>query len=196
MNETQEAAERLNAENEKEISRLEEEKRKVSEELEEERQRLEALEESNVKLQNTIKMLYPDYNNGYKSDIPPTISEPFNPEWELSGNFVSTAYSMQGLEVWGGHTMSGVLVSALTTIAVDTKVIPLGSIVWVDGIGLCIAADVGGSIKGKKIDIYIPDTSVCFVWGVRNVDVYMVKRGDGKVASNYREILAGSLVQY
>lgn len=39
------------------------------------------------------------------------------------------------------------------TIAVDPEVIPLGSEVLIDG-QVYIAEDVGGAIKGQKIDIY------------------------------------------
>jgi len=38
-------------------------------------------------------------------------------------------------------------------IAVDPKIIPLRSWVWVEGFGLCQAMDVGGAIKGYRIDI-------------------------------------------
>ena len=39
-------------------------------------------------------------------------------------------------------------------IAVDPKVIPLGSEVQIKGMGTFIAEDTGGKIKGNKIDIY------------------------------------------
>ena len=38
-------------------------------------------------------------------------------------------------------------------ISVDPKVIPLGTKVHVEGYGEAIAADTGGAIKGKKIDV-------------------------------------------
>ncbi len=40
-------------------------------------------------------------------------------------------------------------------IAVDPKVIPLGSKVWVEGYGEAIAGDTGGAIKGNRIDILL-----------------------------------------
>lgn len=36
------------------------------------------------------------------------------------------------------------------TVAVDPKVIPLRSRLWVEGYGFCIALDVGSAIKGRK----------------------------------------------
>ena len=40
------------------------------------------------------------------------------------------------------------------TVAVDPKIIPLGSELWIDGEGPFIAEDVGGAVKGYRIDIY------------------------------------------
>ncbi|MGQ7075067.1 3D domain-containing protein, partial [Escherichia sp. SP-MK2] len=41
-------------------------------------------------------------------------------------------------------------------IAVDPKVIKLGTKVWVEGYGDAIAGDTGGAIKGNKIDVLFP----------------------------------------
>ena len=54
-------------------------------------------------------------------------------------------------------------------IAVDPKVIPLGTKVWVEGYGHAIAADTGGSIKGNKIDLFIPDEKKVDGYGRRTV---------------------------
>jgi len=52
-------------------------------------------------------------------------------------------------------------------IAVDTKVIPLNSIVYVKGYGLAIAGDIGGAIKGRKIDVYMRTNKQAINWGRR-----------------------------
>lgn len=52
-------------------------------------------------------------------------------------------------------------------IAVDPKVIPLGTEVWVEGYGDAIAADTGGAIKGKKIDVFYPKKSQAYNWGTK-----------------------------
>ncbi|MEK3936494.1 3D domain-containing protein [Sporosarcina sp. FSL W7-1349] len=54
-------------------------------------------------------------------------------------------------------------------IAVDPRVIPLGSKVWVEGYGEALAADTGGAIKGNKIDVFIPSHSNAMEWGVKTV---------------------------
>lgn len=56
-------------------------------------------------------------------------------------------------------------------IAVDPRVIPLGTKVWVEGYGEAIAADTGGAIKGNKIDVFIPSDGQARQWGVRTVTV-------------------------
>mgnify|MGYP001163295718 CR=1 FL=1 len=56
-------------------------------------------------------------------------------------------------------------------IAVDPKVIPLGTRVYVEGYGNAIAADTGGSIHGNRIDIFFPTQSQAVRWGLRTVKV-------------------------
>lgn len=56
-------------------------------------------------------------------------------------------------------------------IAVDPSVIPLGTEVYVEGYGNAIAADIGGAIKGNKIDIHVPTKDEAYSWGRRTVNV-------------------------
>ena len=60
-------------------------------------------------------------------------------------------------------------------IAVDPKVIPLGTKVWVEGYGEAIAADKGGSIKGNKIDVFMSSTKKAYSWGRRTVTVKILE---------------------
>ncbi|ARF18139.1 3D domain-containing protein [Sporosarcina ureae] len=59
----------------------------------------------------------------------------------------------------------------LKVIAVDPRVIKLGTKVHVEGYGYAIAGDTGGAIKGNKIDVFIPNKSRAFEWGRKNVKV-------------------------
>lgn len=59
----------------------------------------------------------------------------------------------------------------LKVIAVDPRVIPLGTKVWVEGYGEAVAADTGGVIKGNKIDVFIPNKSGAYEWGRRTVTI-------------------------
>ena len=66
-------------------------------------------------------------------------------------------------------------------IAVDPRVIPLGTRVYVEvpgsaaDYGYAVAADVGGAIKCNKIDVYLTYTSQVNAWGVKKVKVYILK---------------------
>jgi uncharacterized protein YabE (DUF348 family) len=62
-----------------------------------------------------------------------------------------------------------------STIAVDPKVIPLGTKVYVEGYGYAIAEDTGGAIKGSKIDVYFNSYKEAINWGVKSVNVYILK---------------------
>ncbi|WEG12742.1 ubiquitin-like domain-containing protein [Pullulanibacillus sp. KACC 23026] len=84
---------------------------------------------------------------------------------------VSTAYSSD-CKGCSGHTASGVsLHSGAKVIAVDPRVIPLGTKVYVEGYGYAVAGDTGGAIKGNRIDIYFSSHSEAKNWGYRRVQV-------------------------
>lgn len=89
---------------------------------------------------------------------------------EYSNSFVVRAYSYTG----GGRTASG-LPAAEGRIAVDPRVIPLGTEVYVEGYGFAVAADTGGNIKGNTIDVYFNSINRCYSWGCRSVTIYILK---------------------
>ncbi len=55
--------------------------------------------------------------------------------------------------------------------ATDPNYIPLGSTLYVPGYGNCIAADIGGGIRGWHIDLAFPEANGIPDWGVRNVEI-------------------------
>ncbi|MDQ0177915.1 G5 and 3D domain-containing protein [Bacillus chungangensis] len=63
----------------------------------------------------------------------------------------------------------------LKVVAVDPSVIPLGSKVHVEGYGYAVAGDTGGAIKGNKIDVFIPDKTQAYRWGVKKVKVKVIE---------------------
>lgn len=65
--------------------------------------------------------------------------------------------------------------SGYSSIAVDPRVIPLGTRLYIPGYGYGVAEDTGGAIKGNKIDLYFNSESEANNWGVRSVDVYILK---------------------
>lgn len=60
-------------------------------------------------------------------------------------------------------------------IAVDPRVIPLGTRVYVDGYGFALAADTGGAIKGSRIDVCFDTHSEALSWGLKKTKVYILE---------------------
>jgi uncharacterized protein YabE (DUF348 family) len=81
----------------------------------------------------------------------------------------ATAYTYTG-----NNTATGVPPGP-GTVAVDPQVIPLGSRLYIDGYGYGKALDVGGKIKGKRIDVFFPTRQEALQWGRRTVNVYVLK---------------------
>lgn len=97
------------------------------------------------------------------------------------GDFVLTAYTLdyhctgkRSSEPGFGITASGTHARIGRTIAVDPRVIPIGSRVFIEGIGTRIAEDTGGGVKGRHLDILFPNERAALSFGVkRHVRVYL-----------------------
>jgi len=81
---------------------------------------------------------------------------------------------------WYGITATGTR-AKVGTIAVDPRVIPLGTKVYVEGLygaknyGYATAEDTGGAIKGQIIDLYFNTHRETINWGRQQVNVYILK---------------------
>ena len=73
-----------------------------------------------------------------------------------------------------GITATGIR-ATYGVVAVDPRVIPLGTKVYIPGYGVALAADTGGAIKGYKIDLCMESYSECMRFGRRNVTVYVLE---------------------
>ena len=60
-------------------------------------------------------------------------------------------------------------------VAVDPRVIPLGTKLYIEGYGYAVAEDTGGAIKGNRIDLCYTDRAKAEAFGRRNVKVYILK---------------------
>lgn len=79
-----------------------------------------------------------------------------------------------------GHPQYGITYSGLRVrpgiVAVDPRVIPLGTWLYVEGYGEALAADIGGAIKGNRIDLYFDSPSDVRKYGKRTVNVYILNK--------------------
>lgn len=73
---------------------------------------------------------------------------------------------------WGTSTALGTETIEGYTVAVDRDVIPLGTVLYIEGYGDFLAEDVGGAINGNHIDIYVEDHQRALELGVDNAEVY------------------------
>lgn len=60
-------------------------------------------------------------------------------------------------------------------VAVDPRVIPLGSLLYVEGYGFALASDTGGAIKGNRIDLCYPDNHTANAFGWKKVQVHVLR---------------------
>lgn len=74
----------------------------------------------------------------------------------------------------GGRTATGRR-AEYGIVAVDPRVIPLGTTLYVDGYGFAIAADTGRKIKGARIDLCFPTHREASRFGRRTVKVLLVR---------------------
>lgn len=124
-------------------------------------------------------------------DTPVTLEESVDWKQYQTHSVLATGYTA-GYESTGkasdhpeyGITYSGIKVrrDLYSTIAADINVFPIGTILFIPGYGYGVVADIGGAIKGNKIDLYYETVEDVFnEWGKKKVEVYVVKKGDGKI---------------
>jgi len=96
--------------------------------------------------------------------------------WRYDGVYECTAYDP-------GACCCGIYADGVTAtgrdtsvhpygVAVDPSAIPLGSFLLIEGVGILEADDVGGAIKGRKIDIRMKTHKEALVFGRKNVHVW------------------------
>jgi 3D (Asp-Asp-Asp) domain-containing protein len=91
--------------------------------------------------------------------------------------YMATAYlpidPMEGRH--SGLTATGVSARPYLTVAVDPKVIPLNSWIWIDSLGWWKAQDTGSAIRGKKIDLCLSAREKACEFGVRKMRIKILK---------------------
>lgn len=101
-------------------------------------------------------------------------SEPMATEPEYIGTFTVTHYCpcSKCCNKSDGITFTGTKAEEGRTVAVDPEVIPLGSTVVIDGQEY-IAEDIGGAIKGNRIDRYMDNHQDALNAGIVQAEVWI-----------------------
>lgn len=115
-----------------------------------------------------------DISEEPKVTVSSSIEEPASSGEEMV--VTATAYTAY-CDGCSGTTAYGIDLRAnpnQKVIAVDPRIIPLGTKVWVEGYGEAIAGDTGGAIKGNKIDVFMPSYDNAIAWGVKEVKIRVI----------------------
>lgn len=121
-----------------------------------------------------------DYTTKSLSLANETISALKVTEYELvyMGEFKLTHYCTETYKhicgMGAGITATGTKVTAGRTVAVDPKVIPYGTQIYIEGYGWRIAEDCGGAVKNKQIDIAVNMHDEALSMGVTNGGVWLL----------------------
>lgn len=113
-----------------------------------------------------------------QEDITYNEVEPSLAKIEENENYMimeATAYTKSIEEgTHRGITKSGTQVSR-GTVAVDPRVIPLGTKLYVENYGHAVALDTGGAIKENRIDLYMETKDEAFEFGRKEVRVWIIE---------------------
>ncbi len=149
-------------------SRLEEEEEKLEEAIAENKFLLDKLEQE----EKEVRDLLSEIKKRIAAVQPPGII--LTGEWEM----VATAYYAFGA---GGNDINGNGITATGLrarkgiVAVDPRIIPLGTKLFIPGYGEAIAADTGGWIKNNRIDLCFDTLAECYGYGRRRIRIYLVE---------------------
>jgi 3D (Asp-Asp-Asp) domain-containing protein/peptidoglycan hydrolase CwlO-like protein len=98
---------------------------------------------------------------------PPPPPPPVPVQSGQSMTVSATGYCLRGTTATGIPVAWGV-------IAVDPRVIPLGTRMFVPGYGQGVAADTGAAVKGAVIDLWFPTCAQAIAWGRRTVTITLL----------------------
>lgn len=86
---------------------------------------------------------------------------------EYLGEFDTTHYTHTG-----NRCSTGIYPKAGRTVAVDPKIIPYGTFLYIEGKGVHIAEDTGGDIKGNRLDVFVDSHNEAVKLGRKKVRVW------------------------
>lgn len=99
--------------------------------------------------------------------VAPEPVEPVEPvgPGDYLGAFSVTCYALDGNTASGEPVHEG-------GVAVDRRVIAFGTRIYIENVGWRVANDTGGSVRGNRLDIWLPSRDDCISFGRQTLDVY------------------------
>ena len=121
-----------------------------------------------------VKAVEPTPQTATSQEVQTTTTAPATTEgYTLTVEATAYSYAETGLS---SYTADGTnLVNDPMVIAVDPRVIPLGTMVEIPGYGVFRAADTGGAIVGNKIDVHFPTVAQTYNFGRRTITIRILK---------------------
>ena len=121
-----------------------------------------------------VKAVEPTPQTATSQEVQTTTTAPASTEgYTLTVEATAYSYAEAGLS---SYTADGTnLVNDPMVIAVDPRVIPLGTMVEIPGYGVFRAADTGGAIVGNKIDVHFPTVAQTYNFGRRTITIRILK---------------------
>lgn len=102
----------------------------------------------------------------------------------IASHYTARCDGCSGITATGIDVTRTIYVNGLRVIAVDPRVIPLGSVVrveYADGTTFkAICADTGGAIKNRRIDVLVASENEAYRLGKQTVTVTILKYGKGR----------------
>ncbi len=121
-----------------------------------------------------VKAVEPTPQTATSQEVQTTTTSSASTEgYTLTVEATAYSYAEPGLS---NYTADGTnLVNDPMVIAVDPRVIPLGTMIEIPGYGVFRAADTGGAIVGNKIDVHFPTVAQTYNFGRRTITIRILK---------------------
>ena len=152
----------------KRLEELRQRQLEIERQKELERQRLEA---QRIQEQKRKAELAAKQRNTYQSNVMTFTAS----------HYISTCSGCSGVTATGYNVKNTIYYQGYRIVAVDPSIIPLNSIVEVStpyGTFKAIAADKGGAIKGKKLDVLVSSYNEAVKLGVVKAQIRVIKYGN------------------
>lgn len=76
----------------------------------------------------------------------------------------------------GNPTKSGIMPVAGHTVAADPDVLPIGSIIYIEGLGQYQVHDIGSKVRGRHVDVFSDSCHAARQWGKRTRRVTVIHK--------------------